>query len=57
VAPFFEAVQRDLEMVLSSPNGLLITADHVGHAVQNDDPALVVNVIRHVIDHPAPQSK
>ena len=47
-------IQRDLEMVLASPSGMLITADHVGHAVQNDDPALVATLVRHVIDHVSP---
>ena len=47
-------IQRDLEMVLASPSGMLITADHVGHAVQNDDPALVAALVRHVMDHVSP---
>ena len=44
-------IQKDLEMVLPAPGGILVTADHVGHMVQKDDPALVVTLIKHVLDH------
>lgn len=46
-------IEHALNLVLASPNSMLITADHVGHAVQNDDPALVTMMIKHVLDWPA----
>ena len=46
-------IDRALDMALAAPNGMLITANHVGHGVQNADPTLVANVIKHVLDHAA----
>jgi pimeloyl-ACP methyl ester carboxylesterase len=44
-------IQHDLELVLPSPNGILVTAN-VGHAVHEHDPVLVAHAIQHVLDHP-----
>ena len=41
-------IRHEQEWALSSPNGLLVVANHIGHAVHHDDPALVMQVIRHV---------
>jgi pimeloyl-ACP methyl ester carboxylesterase len=42
-------IKRNVELALSSPGGLLITASHVGHQVQRDDPELVAHVVKHVL--------
>jgi hypothetical protein len=42
-------IRHEQEWALSSPNGLLVVANHIGHAVHQDDPALVMQVIRHVL--------
>ena len=50
-------IHRDLDLALSAPNGMLITANHVGHFVQKDDPALTVKLIAHVLEHVAIDSR
>lgn len=50
-------IQPDLDLALSAPNGILITANHVGHFVQKDDPALTVKLIAHVLEHVAIDSR
>jgi pimeloyl-ACP methyl ester carboxylesterase len=42
-------IRHELEWALSSPNGLLVVANYIGHAVHQDDPDLVMQVIRHVL--------
>jgi pimeloyl-ACP methyl ester carboxylesterase len=44
-------MKRQSEWALSSSNGLFVTANHVGHWVHRDDPALVARLIKHVLDH------
>jgi pimeloyl-ACP methyl ester carboxylesterase len=44
-------IQSELEWVLTTPNGILVTANHVGHHVHKDDPSLVARLIKHVLDH------
>jgi hypothetical protein len=44
-------LQHDLEFVLASPNGMLISANHVGHAVHESDPSLVAGLIKQVFNH------
>lgn len=46
-------IKHQSEWALTAPKGLLIVADHVGHAVHNDDPALVVRAVKHVVEHAA----
>jgi pimeloyl-ACP methyl ester carboxylesterase len=36
-------------LALRSPKGMFVVASHVGHMVHRDDPALVVQLIQHVI--------
>ena len=43
-------------LALTSPKGMFIVASHVGHMVHRDDPALVVQLIRHLIEN-APRAK
>jgi pimeloyl-ACP methyl ester carboxylesterase len=50
-------IRHEQEWALSSPNGLLLIANHVGHAVHQDDPALVMQVIRHVLSAASEASK
>lgn len=52
-----QGIQRDLELVLSLPNSLLVTANHVGHAVHERDPALVARLVEHVLRHPPAAAK
>jgi len=42
-------IKHQQEWALSSPQGLMVVARHVGHYVHQDDPALAVQVIRHVL--------
>jgi hypothetical protein len=42
-------IKHQLEWTLSSPQGLMIIARHSGHYVQQDDPGLAVQAIRHVL--------
>ena len=49
-------ISNQAEWAFTSSNGLLIVSDAFGHAVHRDDPAVVVQAIRHVLDHP-PGSK
>jgi pimeloyl-ACP methyl ester carboxylesterase len=44
-------IEHELEWVLTTPNGILVIANHVGHWVHRDDPALVARLIKHVLDH------
>jgi len=44
-------MKHQAEWALASPKGLFIAADHVGHMVHRDDPALVVRMIEHVLQN------
>lgn len=44
-------IEHELEWVLTTPNGILVTANHVGHWVHRDDSALVARLVKHVLDH------
>ena len=46
-------IRHEQEWALSAPNGLLVVANHTGHAVHQDDPALVIQVIRHILAAPS----
>jgi pimeloyl-ACP methyl ester carboxylesterase len=41
-------------LALRSPKGMFVVASHVGHMVHRDDPALVVQLIQHVIENANP---
>jgi pimeloyl-ACP methyl ester carboxylesterase len=41
-------------LALTSPKGMFVVASHVGHMVHRDDPALVVQLIRHLIENAPP---
>jgi pimeloyl-ACP methyl ester carboxylesterase len=41
-------------LALTSPKGMFVVASHVGHMVHRDDPALVVQLIRHLIENTPP---
>ena len=43
-------IKHQSEWTLGSPNSLFTIAGHTGHQVHRDDPALVVSLIRHVLD-------
>jgi pimeloyl-ACP methyl ester carboxylesterase len=47
-------IKHQLEWTLTSPNGMFIVADHVGHMVQRDDPGLVTRLVEHVLKHSPP---
>lgn len=38
----------------SAPNSLFVLAGHTGHQVHRDDPALVLQVVTHVLRHAVP---
>jgi pimeloyl-ACP methyl ester carboxylesterase len=42
-------MKHQSEWTLSAPNGLFVLAGHTGHQVHRDDPALVVNLVAHVL--------
>lgn len=42
-------IQHTLDFVLSAPNGMMVTASHVSHSVQRDDPVLVAKLVEHVL--------
>jgi pimeloyl-ACP methyl ester carboxylesterase len=44
-------IQRQLELAMSVPNGVFVTAN-VGHNVHDHEPALVAFLVRHVLSHP-----
>jgi hypothetical protein len=37
-----------MEWAISSPKGMFVAADHVGHMVHRDDPGLVVRLLEHL---------
>lgn len=41
-------IKHQSEWALSSPNSLFVLAGHTGHQVHRDDPALVVQLVKHV---------
>jgi len=43
-------IKHQMEWTLGSPDSLFTVAGHTGHQVHRDDPALVVSLIRHVLD-------
>jgi pimeloyl-ACP methyl ester carboxylesterase len=46
-------MQHQAEWALTSPRGLFVAADHVGHMEHRDDPALVARMIDHVLQNVA----
>jgi pimeloyl-ACP methyl ester carboxylesterase len=46
-------IQRAQQLALSLPDSILVTANHVGHAVHERDPALVARLVHHVLTHAA----
>jgi len=46
-------IQHQMQWTLGSPSGLFTVAGHTGHQVHRDDPALVVSMIKHVLDRAA----
>ena len=42
-------IKHQQEWVLNSPQGLMVVSKHVGHMVHQNDPALTVRVIGHVL--------
>jgi pimeloyl-ACP methyl ester carboxylesterase len=52
LAPKFEQIRQELQqdLVHRSPRGKQIIATRSGHFIQRDEPELVVNVIREVVD-------
>lgn len=42
-------IDKQSEWALASRNGLFVLAGHTGHQVHRDDPALVLNLIAHVL--------
>ena len=50
-------VRHQSEWALGSANSLFVLAGHTGHQVHRDDPALVVDLIAHVLRYAAPNAK
>ena len=50
-------IARQSEWALTSRDGLFVLAGHTGHQVHRDDPALVVHLVRHVLDRVSGQPK
>lgn len=50
-------IKHQSEWALGSVNSLFVLAGHTGHQVHRDDPALVIKLISHVIQHAAPGGK
>ena len=46
-------IKHQMQWTLGSPSGLFTVAGHTGHQVHRDDPALVVSMIKHVLDRAA----
>ena len=44
-------IKKQQEWALSSPNGLFVLAGHSGHQVQRNDPALIAQLVSHVLKH------
>ena len=44
-------IKKQQEWALSSPNGLFVLAGHSGHQVQRNDPALVSQLVSHVLKY------
>jgi pimeloyl-ACP methyl ester carboxylesterase len=47
-------IRHEQEWALSSPQGMIVIARHVSHYVHRDDPALALEVIRHVLGAATP---
>ena len=47
-------IKHQANWVLDSSNGLLIVSGAVGHNVAKADPSLVVQAVRHVLNHRNP---
>ena len=43
-------IAHQMEWSLTSPKGLFLVANHVGHMAHRDDPGLVARVVTHVLD-------
>jgi pimeloyl-ACP methyl ester carboxylesterase len=48
---------RQSEWALTSRDGLFLLAGHAGHQVHRDDPALVVQLVKHVLDRASAQPR
>ncbi len=48
-------IQHQMEWTLGSPNSIFTVADHTGHQVHRDDPALVLSIVRHVFERATPK--
>jgi len=46
-------IKHQAEWALTSPKGLFVAADHVGHMVHRDDPALIARLVQHVVQNSA----
>lgn len=46
-------IKHQQEWALSSPNSLFVLAGHTGHQVHRDDPALVLQLVKHVLQRAA----
>ena len=44
-------IEKQQEWALRSPNGLFVLAGHSGHQVHRNDPALVTDMVRHVLKY------
>jgi pimeloyl-ACP methyl ester carboxylesterase len=44
-------IRHTSDWVLTLPNAIFVTANHVGHHVHVDDPPLVARLVEHVLDH------
>jgi pimeloyl-ACP methyl ester carboxylesterase len=43
-------IKHQSEWALASPDSLFVTAGHTGHQVHRDDPGLVVQLVKHVLE-------
>ena len=50
-------IRHQADWALSSPAGLLLVSSQAGHNVIQDVPALVLQAVKHVLDHVAPVSR
>jgi pimeloyl-ACP methyl ester carboxylesterase len=50
-------IRHQADWALSSRAGLLLVSSQVGHDVVTDDPTLLLQAVKHVLDHGTPQPK
>ena len=46
---------RQAQWALGAPDGMFVTAGHMGHAVHRDDPELVLRLIAHAVERGTPE--